>query len=94
MLAKCANPVCGAHFLYLKQGRIYNVPIYGTDARSCIWPQRFEHFWLCSACCLTLTLVVREGKADVHERFPLLTDGDGPETPRPLPVLRSPPTAA
>ncbi len=89
MLAKCANPVCGAHFRYLKQGRIYNVPIYGADARSCLWPQRMEHFWLCSSCCLTLTLVVRDGKADVHERYPLLTDGAIPGIARPLPTLRS-----
>ena len=94
MLAKCANPVCGAHFLYMKQGCIYNVPVYRTDTRSCAWPQRFEHFWLCSACCLTLTLVARDGRAEIHERHPLLTDGDTPGTTRPLPVLRSSHTAA
>lgn len=94
MLAKCANPLCGAHFLYLKQGRIYNVPVYETDARSCMGPRRVEHFWLCSACCLTLTLVLRDGKAEVQERYPLLTDGYTPGTARPLPALRSRPAAA
>ena len=76
MLAKCANPVCGAHFLYLNQGRIYNVPVYGTNEKSCLWPQRVEHFWLCSACCATLTLVLRDGQPNVQERHPLLTDGE------------------
>ncbi len=94
MLAKCANPICGAHFLYLNQGRIYNVPIYEPDAQSCRWPQRVEHFWLCSTCCVTLTLVLKNGKADVQERHPLLTDGDTPDVPRPLPALRSKPAAA
>lgn len=79
MLAKCANPICGAHFRYLKQGRIYNVPIYNADERSSMWPQRVEHFWLCSNCCVTLTLVWRNGRAGVQERYPLLTDGHAPE---------------
>ena len=94
MLAKCANPVCGAHFRYLKQGRIYNVPIFEDDARSCRWPQRVEHFWLCTECCLTLTLVLRNGKAEVHERHALLTDGVVPGAARTLPVLRTNPAAA
>jgi len=75
MLAKCANPICGAHFLYLNQGRIYNVPVYSVDERSSTWPRRVEHFWLCSNCCVTLTLVWRNGQADVQARYPLLTDG-------------------
>lgn len=87
MLAKCANPICGAHFRYLKQGRIYNVPIYDTEGRSCAWPRRVEHFWLCSNCCVTLTLVWRNGEAAVRERYPLLTDGvaagEQPLTPQP-----------
>jgi hypothetical protein len=88
MLAKCANPICGAHFRYLKQGRIYNVPIYGPDGRSRSGPQRVEHFWLCSNCCITLTLVWRDGRAEVQERHPLLTEGSTrkvhPELPSPL----------
>lgn len=87
MLAKCANPICGAHFRYLNQGRIYNVPIYSADERSCLWPERVEHFWLCSICCVTLTLTLREGKAEVRERYPLLTDG-APEAPIP-PISRT-----
>jgi hypothetical protein len=89
MLAKCANPICGAHFRYLNQGRIYNVPVYSEDERTCMWPRRVEHFWLCSNCCVTLTLVWRNGLAEVQERYPLLTDGSAPEAPRPLPSARS-----
>ena len=94
MLAKCANPICGAHFRYLKQGRIYNVPVYGPDDRSCNWPRRMEHFWLCSNCCVTLTLVWRNGRAEVQERHPLLTDGHVPETHPELPSPLSRPAAA
>ncbi len=93
MLAKCANPICGAHFLYLNRGRIYNVPIYGADERSPTGPKRVEHFWLCSDCCITLTLVWRKGRAEVQERRPLLTDGSVPGVARPLPLLM-PRTAA
>ena len=82
MLTKCANPVCGAHFRYLNQGRIYNVPIYGPQAKSCQWPLRVEHYWLCSSCCMTLTLVFRNGRADVLERYALLTDGDTSGAPK------------
>lgn len=79
MLAKCANPICGAHFRYLNQGRIFNVPIYLQDERLSSWPKRVEHFWLCSNCCITLTLVWRNGKAEVHARYPLLTEGSAPD---------------
>jgi hypothetical protein len=75
MLAKCANPICEAHFLYLKQGRVYNVPVYSPEAQSLVSPLRVEHFWLCATCCETLTLVLRNGNVEVHARFALLTDG-------------------
>ena len=83
MLAKCANPICGAHFRYLRQGRIYNVPVYGPDDNSCTWPRRMEHFWLCSNCCTTMTLLWRNGEASVQARFPLLTEGDSSVSPQP-----------
>ena len=81
MLAKCANPICGAHFRYLNQGRIFNVPVYESETRASSGPQRIEHFWLCSTCYVTLTLVVRNGKAEVQPRFPQLTDGLAPRAP-------------
>lgn len=79
MLAKCANPICGAHFRYLKQGRIYNVPIYCVEDTSRSGPKRVEHFWLCSNCCTTLTLTWRDGQAVVQARYRLLTEGSGPD---------------
>jgi len=94
MLAKCANPICGAHFRYLKQGRIFNVPVYGPDERSCTWPRRVEHFWLCSNCCMTLTVVWRNERAEVQERHPLLTEGSTHELDPELPSPLSRPAAA
>ena len=84
MLAKCANPICGAPFLYLNQGRIFNVPAYGPGTQSCAWPQRMEHFWLCSSCLLTLTLALQNGKVEVRARYPQLTDGSAPKAPKPV----------
>jgi hypothetical protein len=96
MIAKCANPICGAHFRYLNQGRIYNVPVYppdsGPQAQSKVGPQRVEHFWLCSVCCVTLTLVLRNGKPEVQARYPLLTQGG--EAPQEPAVLKTRPAAA
>jgi len=56
MVSKCANPQCGAAFLYLHQGKLFRIE---TDAG---WPQdppdpsarkpirRLEYFWLCDDC--------------------------------------------
>ena len=91
MLAKCANPICGAHFRYLSQGRVFNVPVYetvpahGTEnvVKWRAYPQRIEHYWLCAGCLMTLTLVMRKGKVGVQPRFPQLTEGSsGEEKPR------------
>ena len=83
MLAKCANPICGAHFRYLSQGRVFNVPLYGTESMGgtddtpkwCAYPQRVEHYWLCSECIMSLTLVMRKGKVTVQPRYRQLTEG-------------------
>lgn len=95
MLAKCANPICGAHFRYLSQGRVFNVPVYGTSsengtgapAKWCAFPQRVEHYWLCAQCLTTLTLAIKNGKVSVQPRFPQLPDGDAgkPRIPRTIP---------
>ena len=95
MLAKCANPICGAHFRYLSQGRVFNVPIYGTASGNgtsetpkwTAFPQRIEHYWLCTQCLATLTLSMRNGEVSVRPRFPQLTDGGAakPKPPRTIP---------
>ncbi len=66
MIAKCANPECGAPFRYLREGRIFQVdldpaghrvvgPFLISDAGL---PHRLEHFWLCGTCARTLTLAI------------------------------------
>lgn len=66
MIAKCANPECGAPFRYLREGRIFQVdmdpgghrivgPFLVGEGGP---PHRLEHFWLCGECARTLTLVV------------------------------------
>jgi hypothetical protein len=91
MLAKCANPICGAHFRYLSQGRVFYVPVYGTASKHAItettkggaYPQRVEHYWLCAECLMTMTLVLRNGEVTVRQRFAQLTDGKSSQTHAP-----------
>ena len=33
MISKCANPACAAHFLYLKQGKVFRVFRSGSEPR-------------------------------------------------------------
>lgn|GEM_PF-1175736 len=75
MLAKCANPACGAHFLYLHEGRIFNFPFSedGTPGKAL---GRVEHFWLCSRCAASLTVVMDGGSAQVRFRRLELTNGE------------------
>ncbi|HVP42401.1 MAG TPA: hypothetical protein VMS96_03160 [Terriglobales bacterium] len=66
MIAKCANPECGAPFRYLREGRLFQVdqdpaghrlvgPFLIAETGP---PHRLEHFWLCGACCRRLTLAI------------------------------------
>jgi hypothetical protein len=52
MVAKCANPDCGAPFLYLRQGRLFAVP----RPRASVRATRFEYFWLCGNCAGRMTI--------------------------------------
>lgn len=75
MLAKCANPACSAPFLYLREGKLYQMEV-GTspsagapdhqlvprDARSA---RRLEFFWLCGNCARRMTLVSQGGSGIV-----------------------------
>ena len=66
MLAKCANPECGARFRYLNEGTVY-IAEWPSEGAACAltdWdgpPDRHagrrEMFWLCSTCNGRLTLV-------------------------------------
>ena len=68
MLAKCANPVCTAPFLYLREGKLYQMEMgadgapaeQSTDERK---PgRRLEFFWLCGSCASQMTLVLDPGR--------------------------------
>ncbi len=64
MLAKCANPACNALFLYLRDGKLYQMEVAEQQGR----PEqenleearkplrRVEFFWLCSGCAQQMTL--------------------------------------
>ncbi len=60
MLAKCANPKCSARLRYFRGGRIFrlgrdraaDLRIEENDVSS----SAVEYFWLCPACCRSLTL--------------------------------------
>jgi len=59
MVSKCANPTCSERFLYLHQGKIFQLtPTPEVEAVSgCFLPSLYERFWLCDKCCKEMTLV-------------------------------------
>jgi len=74
MLSKCANPVCGAKFQYLHLGRLFAIE-YRNNKREYAWggstelrqkSDRLRYFWLCSACCQSMTIQVsRAGRVRI-----------------------------
>ena len=76
MLSKCANPECSAHFLYLRQGKLFRFEV--ESARVGLAASKVgkilvhtEYFWLCDECVRTMT-VVHRGACGVSV-IPLLT---------------------
>lgn len=75
MVAKCANPACGARFLYLSEGALFSlecgsgVPkaglLNGFEYAGAF--RDFQYFWLCARCCGTMALRV-EGERVVAVR--------------------------
>jgi hypothetical protein len=66
MLSKCANPTCSTSFRYLHEGRLYVIDPRGTPAghkprSSGKSGQIMEYAWLCSSCCLYLTIQIDDG---------------------------------
>jgi hypothetical protein len=62
MLSKCANPACFARFLYLSQGRIFNVEMGEvTFNKREMNARKIELFWLCERCSQTLKVVFENG---------------------------------
>lgn len=78
MLAKCANPACTAPFLYLREGKLYQIEIQsesssGTREQNQRTPtkderrpsRRLEFFWLCGRCARLMTLSFDRGRGVV-----------------------------
>ena len=77
MLSKCANPACSATFLYLREGKLFQLetpqPASGNLTSAQKTPEsgrqsdsagqrRVEYFWLCNSCSSELTLHYRDGE--------------------------------
>lgn len=70
MLAKCANPACNAPFLYLREGKLYQIEVAterlllqqeaAPDGRKPA--RRKEYFWLCTRCSQEMTLAYNRGQ--------------------------------
>ena len=59
MVSKCANPACSERFLYLHQGKIFQLtPTPEVEAvGGGFSTSLYERFWLCDKCCQEMTLV-------------------------------------
>ena len=63
MVEKCANPTCSATFRSLRDGRLFVTEVEadyrsGSGGRA----RQRQHFWLCSSCCRTMTVIAERGK--------------------------------
>ncbi|HEV2116964.1 MAG TPA: hypothetical protein VGR48_13115 [Terriglobales bacterium] len=75
MLAKCANPACTAPFLYLREGKLYQIEVGADTTANRSSEQnadnppvedrklarRLEFFWLCGRCATQMTLALDRG---------------------------------
>jgi len=69
MISKCANPACSESFRYLHDGKIFlfecgddrGMNASADDGEFVGGPRLLRCFWLCGACCRTMTLIP-EGK--------------------------------
>lgn len=80
MLSKCANPACPTPFLYLHQGKIFNLeveagPAGGTLGNALGRGRKLEHYWLCDNCARSLTVVYEHGRVVTRLARPALVDG-------------------
>lgn len=64
MLSKCANPGCSTLFRYLHEGKLYVIGprevLTRHKARCSSKSGQIEYAWLCSSCCLCLTIQIDE----------------------------------
>ncbi len=74
MLSKCSNPLCSNAFLYLRDGRLFQMEIEesgsepaqladdgGVSSLGRRSSRHVEFFWLCGTCSSTLTLSYKRG---------------------------------
>ena len=67
MVSQCANPECGAQFLYFGEGKL--VAVRRQAAR--LEESRVEFFWLCGECATRLNLEIpSDGVPCVVPRYP------------------------
>ncbi len=59
MVSKCANPTCSERFLYLHQGKLFQLsPTPEVEEVGGGYPPSlYERFWLCDKCCREMTLL-------------------------------------
>lgn len=85
MLSKCANPTCRSLFRYLHEGKLYVIGPREVLARhkpSCSAKSgQIEYAWLCSSCCLHLTIQIDEEFGTRVVRKPKAKNGSNPSTP-------------
>jgi hypothetical protein len=55
VVSQCANPDCGAPFLYFRHGKLIALRHRGETAPAA----RVEFFWLCGECANHITLEVK-----------------------------------
>jgi hypothetical protein len=64
MLSKCANPSCPTLFRYLHEGKLYVIgpkeAVARHKPRCSAKSAQIEYAWLCSSCCLCLTIQIDE----------------------------------
>lgn len=71
---KCANPVCSAKLVYLRQGKLFEVEIQVTGSSP-----KCEHYWLCGQCAMNYTLCF-DGERSTLAVTPLRATGDSKVT--------------
>jgi hypothetical protein len=63
VLDKCANPACSAKFRSLRGGRVFVTEVEAEHQSSANeYVRQRQYFWLCNACCRTMTVVFEKGK--------------------------------
>ena len=68
MVEKCANSECAASFHSLRDGRVFVIEVE-DDSPSHAQPRHPRYFWLCNACCRTMSVVADKsegGKVAPH----------------------------